>query len=226
MTSIGASNGKLKQRNTDIVDLLPDETTDYFFHISNFYIDKEKLARLEVIRPQKLEHMQISFSHHSPLVVKKLLENIKLIEAKAVRPLEGIVPRGTEVSILDPARITIHTRAELPIVFHLAHGSAMTIPDRSTLERDADYAINEDFARCDVDLDESGNQPVLWLRSGHKVGLPYIMKPRDRAIMRMKIRAPRDAKPGDRFTVQVVQRNTKGELLGGFDIQVNIVDRK
>jgi hypothetical protein len=41
----------------------------------------------------------------------------------------------------------------------------------------------------------------------------------------MRIRAPRDAKPGDRFTVEVVQRNRKGELLGGFDIQVNIVDK-
>jgi hypothetical protein len=225
VTSIGASNGKLKQRNTDIVDMLPDTTTDYFFDMSSFHLKKEKLARLEVIRPQKFEAMEISFSHRNPLVVKKLVENVKLIEARAVRPVEGIATVGTRVSVLDPTRVSIRSRTELPLVFHLARGSAIMAPDRPAPEGDAVDAIDEDFTRCDVDLDESGDMPILRLRPGRRVGLPYMMKPRDRARMRMRIRAPRDAKPGDRFTVEVVQRNRKGELLGGFDIQVNIVDQ-
>lgn len=226
VTNIGSSNGKLKQRNTNIVDLLPDEDTDYFFDISSFHLKKEEFARLEVIRPQKLEKMEISFSHRNPLVVKKLLENVKLIKTKAVRPVEGIAATGTKVSVLEPTRVSIRRGVELPLIFHLARGSSMMVPDQPALEEDAVDAIDEDFARCDVDLDESGNEPVLRLRPGRRVGLPYMMKPRDRARMRMKIRAPRDAKPGDRFTVEVVQRNRKGELLGGFDIQVNIVDKK
>ena len=226
VTSIGASNGKLKQRNTNIVDLLPDETTDYFFDISSFHLKKEEFARLEVIRPQKLENMEISFHHRNPLVVKKLLENVELIKAKAVQPVEAIAAARTEVSVLEPTRVSIRRGAELPLIFHLARGSSIMIPDQPVPEGDAVDRIDEDFARCDVDLAESGDLPVLRLRPGRRVGWPYIMKPRDRVRMHMRIRAPRDAKPGDRFTVEVVQRNRKGELLGGFDIQVNIVDKK
>ena len=225
VTSIGASNGKLKQRNTNIVDLLPDETTDYFFDISSFHLKKEEFARLEVIRPQKLENMEISFHHRNPLVVKKLLENVELIKAKAVQPVEAIAAARTEVSVLEPTRVSIRRGAELPLIFHLARGSSIMIPDQPVPEGDAVDRIDEDFARCDVDLAESGDLPVLRLRPGRRVGWPYIMKPRDRVRMHMRIRAPRDAKPGDRFTVEVVQRNRKGELLGGFDIQVNIVDK-
>ena len=226
VTSIGASNGKLKQRNTDIVDMLPDETTDYFFDISSFHLKKEEFARIEVIRPQKLENMEISFLHHNPLVVKKLLKNVKLIKAKVVQPVEAIAAARTEVRVLEPTRVSIRREAELPIIFHLARGSSIMVPDQPAIEGDSVDRIDEDFARCDVDLDESGDQPVLRLRPGRRVGLPYIMKPRDRVRMQMKIRAPRYAKPGDRFTVEVVQRNRKGELIGGFDIQVNIVKKK
>lgn len=226
VTSIGASNGKLKQRNTDIVDMLPDETTDYFFDISSFHLKKEEFARLEVIRPSKLENMEISFHHRNPLVIKKLLENVELIKAKAVRPIEGITASRTEVSVLEPTRVSIRRGAELPLIFHLARGSSIMVPDQPALEADVSEGIDEDFVRCDVDLAESGDLPVLRLRPGRRMGWPYIMKPRDHARMRMRIRAPKDAKPGDRFNVEVVQRNSKGEFLGGFDIQVNIVDKK
>lgn len=220
----GASLGKLKYRNTDIVDLLPNDTVDYFFEMSNFHIASEEFARLEVIRPQKLENMEISFRHHNPLVVKKLLENVKLIKAKAVQPIEAIAAARTEITVLEPTRVSIRREAELPLIFNFARGSSLMIPDQPFPEGGAVDRIDEDFVRCDVELDESGDQPVLRLRPGHRVGLPYIMKPRDRVRMHMRIRAPRDAKPGDRFTVEVVQRNRKGELLGGFDIQVNIVN--
>lgn len=226
VTNIGASNGKLKQRNTDIVDLLPDESTDYYFDMSSYHLRKEELARLEVIRPPMFKNMEISFKHRNPGIVKKLVENVKLIEKKPVRPMEELGLLETKINVLDPTRVTIHHETKSPLIFHLARGSAIITPDQPALERDVVDAMDENFARCDVDLDESADAPVLRLHHGRKVGFPYIMKPRDRARMHMRIKAPRNAKPGDRFTVEVIQRNRKGELIGGFDIQVNIVDKK
>jgi hypothetical protein len=52
------------------------------------------------------------------------------------------------------------------------------------------------------------------------------MRPRDRTTLRVTVRAPADAVPGDRFTVQFVQRNAKGELVGGFDVNVRVVAKK
>lgn len=226
VTSVGASNGKLKQRNTDIVDLLPDEETDYYFDMSSFHLKKEELMRLEVIRPPKFEAIEISFKHRNPAVVKKLIENVKIIEAKAIKPIEVKTGLGTKVNVLDPARVSIHRGTESPLVFHLARGSAIMAPDQAAPEEELADIMDEDFTRCDVNLDESGDAPVLRLRHGSKVGFPYIMKPRERARMQMKIKAPRNARPGDKFTVGVVQRNRRGHLIGGFDIQVNVVKRK
>jgi hypothetical protein len=52
------------------------------------------------------------------------------------------------------------------------------------------------------------------------------MRPRDRTTLRVTVRAPADAVPGDRFAVQFVQRNAKGELVGGFDVNVRVVAKK
>ena len=59
VTHIGASNGKLKQRNTDIVDLLPDEATDYFVDVSNYKLIRPMLTRLEIVRDPKWRNVEV-----------------------------------------------------------------------------------------------------------------------------------------------------------------------
>lgn len=224
-TTIGASNGKLKYRNTDIVDLLPNDTVDYFFEISNFRLAKKELVRLEVIRPQKWENVEIGLHHQNPGFIKELWRAMEVIEATAVKPIEEAVRPGTEVRMLQPTKVAVGRMGERQLIFNLARDSSVMVPDRSTGEVDVSAKIDEDFLRRDADLITLKDKAYLRLRPGHRVGLPYVMKPRDRTTLNVKIKAPKDAKPGDQFTIEAIQRNTKGELRGGFDIQVNIVKR-
>ncbi len=85
------------------------------------------------------------------------------------------------------------------------------------------YARLSDFARSDVDLVTEGKESFLKLGPGLRAGFPYLMKPRDRAKLRVRIKAPPQAKPGEQFKVEVLQHNTRGELVGGFDVLVRVV---
>lgn len=225
-TTIGASNGKLRFQNTTIKDMVPDTDADFLFSTSSYHIAKKQLARLEVIRPPKWENMEISFHHHNPHFIKELWHNIEAIEATFVKSLEEVIKTGTEVHVLEPTKIAMCSKAgETPLILNLARGSSLMVLDQSIQEADISAKIDADFVRRDADLITSKTSSYLRLRPGHRVGLPYVMKPRDRVTIKMRIKAPTDAKPGEQFTVEVIQRNTKGELIGGFDVQVNIVDK-
>jgi len=205
------------------VDMLPDETADFFFTMSNYYIAKEEPVRLEVVRPSKWEDIEISFHHHDRRVVKELWQRMKVIESKALKPLEEVIGYQTQMKVLQPTKIAVGPRDE-QLILNLARSSSLVVPDRPTEGIMA--GIDEEFVRRDADLIELVDRAYLKLRPGHRVGLPYVMKPRDRVTMNVKIRAPKDAKPGDQFTIEVVQRDTKGESIGGFDVQVNIVNKR
>lgn len=224
-TTIGASNGKLRYRNTTIEDMVPDADADFLFNTSSYHIAKEQMARFEVIRPPKWKDMEISFHHHNHHFIKELWRDIEAIEAKFAKPIEEAIKTGAEVHVLEPTKIVMRSKpGETPLILNLARGSSLMVPDQSIQEADIGAKIDADFVRRDADLITSKTGSYLRLRPGHRVGLPYVMKPRDRATIKMRIKAPKDAKPGEQFTVEVIQRNTKGELIGGFDVQVKIVD--
>lgn len=83
----------------------------------------------------------------------------------------------------------------------------------------------KEFVRNDADLVNEKDKSFLKFCPGLRVGLPYVMKPRDRTKLKVKIRAPKNAKPGEQFKVGIQQHNAKGELIGGFDVLVNIVNK-
>jgi hypothetical protein len=83
----------------------------------------------------------------------------------------------------------------------------------------------KEFVRNDTELVDEKDQSFLKFRPGLRVGLPYVMKPRDRFKLKVKIKAPKDARTGEHFKVEILQHNAKGELLGGFDVLVNIVNK-
>lgn len=222
-TTIGASNGKLKYRNTDIVDLIPNDTADYFLELSNYLILKEEVVQLEVVRPVEWEHVEVAFHHHNPRLIKELWKKMEVIEAKVSKPAEEVIKPATQVRVLEPAKMAVSPRMGPALIFNLATGSSIMVPDQPVPAADFDSKIRKDFVRRGTDLVELKGKVYLRLRPGRRVGFPYVMKPRDRTALNMKIRVPKDAKPGDKFTIEVIQRNAKGELIGGFDVQVNVV---
>ena len=184
-TNISTGNGKIRYRNTNIVDLVPDEAADYYFSTSNYHLRKEELIRLEVIRPKKWENLEITLHHFSPDVINKMWRNIKDIPATIKMVLDGI-----------------------------------------SQKTDFNGKLKTNFLQHNVDLVANKTETFLKFRSGYSIGLPYLMKQRDRTKFKIRIRAPKEAQPGDTFNVQFNQYNMKRELIGGFDIQVNIKAKK
>ncbi|HSD57830.1 MAG TPA: M36 family metallopeptidase [Methanotrichaceae archaeon] len=223
-TTIGASNGKLRYRNTDVIDLAPDDFADCYFTISSYHAISEQVVRMEVIRPPNLENLEVTFHHRDPQVIKALWQDMQAIESAAIRPREEIAALRSELKILDSTRIAVGLRPEEPsFLLNLARGSTIAIPDKVGKETRA--IMDADFTRQDADMVALEKQTYLKLRSGLRVGWPYLMKPRERLTLKMRVKAPKGAKPGDRFKVEVLQRDVEGVLIGGFDLQINIVDK-
>lgn len=223
VTTIGASNGKLGQRNTDIVDLLPDATADYFFTISNYHIAKPQLVRLELARQPRWENLEVTLHHHDPRVIKAFWEEMEILKPTAAKPAE-IAAEWPEVRVLEATRVAVgFGLGQSKLLINLASGSSFVVPDQPYPARDELTDINEDFFKRDVELVSKRDQTFLRLSPGLQVGLPYKMMPRERLTLMVRIKVPRNARPGDRFKVEMIQRDAQGGFIGGFDVLVNVV---
>ncbi|MFZ5773292.1 MAG: M36 family metallopeptidase [Thermodesulfobacteriota bacterium] len=224
--SIGASNGKLRQCNTDIIDLLPDESADFQFTISNFHIKKERLVRLEVIRPDRWPGLLVSFSHHNASVIEELLQQAQQLEVKPLAGQQELLVEGQPaVRFLDAARVEVEGgKADEQIVLNLAPDSTMMLRKSEPAAQSA--AAKSVFTRCDAVLAKQKEGSALRLKPGIRTGFVYMMKPHQRRTLKVTVKAPAGAKPGEEFTVEFVQRNARGEFIGGFDVRVRVVARK
>ncbi|NYT02271.1 MAG: hypothetical protein GKC10_05920 [Methanosarcinales archaeon] len=226
-TTIGTGNGKLQYRNTDVVDVVIDGSADCLFSISSYHALMEKTVRLEVVRPPNYENMEVSFHHQDPRVIQSLWQNMQAIEASVLKPQPVIAGPRSEMIVLEPTRIAVALHPEQPsVLLNLARGSTISVPDRAAPEASALSRVSPEFVRRDVSMVIRDNQSHLQLSAGLKAGWPYLMKPRQRLTLRMKIKAPKGARPGDRFKVEVFQRDSEGTLIGGFDLVLNIVEKR
>lgn len=238
VTTIGASNGKLRQRNTDIVDLIPGDTMTYLIDLGNIALAKPELLRFEVIRDPRFPATQLTFSHSNPRLLKALLEGVKEkvggeeIGGGLIQPVlpPGGKPRFTTpvVRVLDPVRVRIDAGAGLAragvggvgLLLDLAAGSAVLSPEQDGAQ---DEAVDDAFLASDADLETSDAGTKLTMRSGVKVGFPYLVRQRQRAVVKFSVTAPKDAQPGDHVTTTMIQRTARGEVMGEWDITVRIV---
>lgn len=231
VTNISSSDGKLKQRNTNIVDAVAGDTLDYFLDISNYKIHHPELARLEFIREPEWQHVGISLHHPNKRFLQEFMRRVEYVKPGVVRPLETTA-RISELRILDSTRVEIAMgTAQRPLIMDLAPGSSMPLPGvGATADQASEDAFiapaDPEFMRMDADWVPVKAGAHMAIHTGKRVGLPVVMKPRDRTLLNVKIQVPKNARPGDRFTIVMKQRNKMGELLGEFDIQVNVVDRR
>ncbi len=226
VTSIGASNGKLRQCNTDVVDLVPGDSADFHFTISNFHLKYEELVRLEVIRPDRWPGLAVSFSHHNKYVISELLQQARELAVQRVSVQEEMLAvQQPSVRFQQATRIEVasSTPGE-QIVLDLAPNSSMRLKTTAVSSQSATSLA--EFSRCDAVAVKQELGSVLMLKPGIRTGFVYTMKPHQRRTLKVSVQAPADAKPGDEFTVEFVQRNAKGEFIGGFDVLVRVVEKK
>ena len=222
VTTLGGSNGKLRQMNTTIVDQIPDANADFLFTVSNYYIAKPQWIRLELIRPAPWENLEVTLSHHDPTQIQKLWNNIEKIQKL---PVKTEVPAVSppEVKIIESTKIAVSVSPEKPwLLIDLARGSTLRTSDQPAYVEET----RDDFVHPDVDLVNMKGQMLMKFRPGLKAGLPFEMIPRERVTLKVTIKVPSNAKPGDKIKAEMTQNDAAGNLVGGFNVLINVVAKK
>jgi hypothetical protein len=231
-------HNNLAQKNLTVVDLAPNDSVVIPFHLGNINLLEPGAYRIEVRRPQKWTSLPVSIVHKDPEILKKLFNSTEVtqgIETATHAGMPVIKPKSV-LRFLEPARIEIlhsGTRIE-PVRLNLGKDSSMDIgkeEESSTLLTTA----NTKFSDKDREASLVQHKPTIANNSlgettstnitfhpGVLAGFPIALKPRNEIQVGLKITAPADAKSGDSMEMQVVQRNAKGEIVGGITVQVNI----
>ena len=226
VTTIGASGQKLRQRNTDIVDLLPDEGADYYLDLGNFNILKPQLARFEIFRDPRGPQAEISFHHPDHFFLRRLLKSVELVK-KPILFGRGATESLRRVEVLESTRVSLPT-AGGPMVFNLAAGSSLEMMRDVSGSADDELTAalaDEQFLHNAMEVVESDDGDLMRPLAGATAGFTYALLPRRRYMVKIRVKAPRNAKPGDKMVVAMRQRSYRGEVLGEFDIHVNVVTR-
>lgn len=224
--SLGGGNGKLYQRNTDVVDAVPGDTLDYQLVISNYHIQHEQLVQLEVMRPEQWEKAEVWFGHRDPRVIETLWQKAGKLEMIASEPVSEVIGIGPEIWVLEPTRLMVGGMSdEAGVIFNLARGSTFAVPRVESTERLRRAALGAGLIQRKAELVKEMGQTQMKLLPGHVAGFPYVMQPRERTTLDVHFKVPADAKPGEQLKFEVIQRNDKGELIGGFDVLVNVIAR-
>lgn len=226
VTHIGGSGQKLKQRNTDIVDLLPDEAADYYLDLGNFNVLRPQLARFEIFRDPRGPQAEISFHHPDRYFLRRLLKSVELVKKPILIGREEVEPLR-RVEMLEPTRVSFKTVGG-PMVFNLAAGSSLEMMRDVAESEESELTAalgDEQFMHNAMEMVEGDDGDMLRPIAAATAGFTYALFPRRRYLVKLRVKAPRGAKPGDKMVVAMRQRTYKGEVLGEFDIHVNVVAR-
>lgn len=223
-THQGASNGKLYQRNSDVVDAAPGDTLDYEVAIGNYHILKEEVVHLEVVRPPEWEEAEVRFGHRDPRVIQGLFTGAGELEAHGLQPVGEEIGPTAELHVLDPARLLVPGFGDEPgLILTLARNSIVTVPRAAAAQRLRRAARGADQYRRNVEMVTFQGAEQMKLLSGPRLGFSHVMRPRERTVLHVYIQVPADATPGRQLKYAVEQRNEDGQFIGGFDITVNVV---
>ena len=207
-------HNNLAQKNLTVVDLHPDTHFDMFFQLGHLGRLEAETVRLEVIRPERFPGLELQLMHQDPKVLEGFFKGA---EGLATLPQASATPLATNrVRLLDPARVQFSGNALMRL--HLAADSVIE------LDAAAPKAVNQEaLQRRTATLVEAAGVAAIRFLPGRVAGLPVVLKPGMGVSTVLRLQAPKEAKPGESFEVQVVQRDGQGAITGGITVQINVV---
>jgi len=246
-------DNNLAQKNLTIVDLLPNDTADVTFRVGNLLIRRPELFRLEVLRPAGLEKLELGIVHPNREIANLLQKSIREVAVKdpghlvsginirnrvtlAENLSHATLNRSTVLTALEGARFRIGDIGMLDddnnssLELHLAPGSEILRLESQNTQNTADFEsqdnepLDADFAFSDVDVIEDENgRTELRFQPGRIAGFPLRINPKLHIPLKLRVKAPRNAKRGETHEVHLQQRDRKGRVVGGVTVQINIV---
>ena len=217
-------HNNLAQKNLVIVDIMPGESGDMSVVLGSRHIKEARYYTIELYRPKNELELPVSVIGQSAKAMGKLVRAGREFVHK---PLGIIVPRE-EVGLrfLDTARVELTgvEARERGVTLELESGSTLTWGGLA--ERKAPPAARyiPKFAPASLVEEKNGGTAVVFAR-GPASGIGIALRPWQIVRTVLRFTVPKDAKPGEHFDLDLVQRGEDGRIEGGVAVRVNVQKR-
>ncbi len=205
-------HGNLAQKNVVVLAAAAGDTLAVKFRVGNRLRPAAELATLEL--RTATPRLGFSLSAHP-----EVLKGIAL--AAATPPTARTVPRAatTPIHVLDHTRVAVPQAGSAgPVVLHLAPGSAITLGDTSPALSEA--TITQSWSAARPVTGAGGEMTALSFAPASVVRVPVKLPTRTDIEFSVSVNVPSDAMRGDTETVDIVQRNEAGTVVGGIRLRI------
>ncbi|MCP4285553.1 MAG: HAD hydrolase-like protein [Gammaproteobacteria bacterium] len=214
-------HNNLAQKNLTIVDLIPGESGEILVVLGSRQIEEACYYTIELYRPKNALELPVSVIGQSAKAMGKLVRAGREFVHKAL----GVVVPREEVGLrfLDAAcvELTGVKAGEKGVTLKLESGSTITwsgLAERKALSA-ARYTPK--FAPASLVEEKNGGTAVAFAH-GPASGIGIALRPRQIVRTVLRFTVPKDAKPGERFDLDLVQRGEDGRIEGGIAVRVNV----
>ncbi len=206
----------LAQKNLIVVDLVPGDSVVVPVQFGNLGSGSGRKHRIEVLRPVEFPELKVQLVHRRRELLQELTQP----------GVAGLVPstRQPEVSrvrFVESALVEIRSaggRAAEAVRLRLGRDSMLMLGSRPEVSGERGSLLGD----VQADLVEDPSGAALELHPGPAAGIPVTLRPRSPVTVGVKVTVPRDAKPGSRGDVHVVQRDADGNIVGGVTLQIGV----
>lgn len=217
----------LGQKNLTILEMAAGETTEMKVVIGSRAAKLAQAVTLEFWRPSVGTQLEAKFHTEIP----------RMLEAAIARA--GTIPRAP-VTVTDPRthlglRFLDSARVELrglisddreAAVLHLAAGTSLDFAPETKDQLPAEQVLRRK-SRAPAPLSarlvkDTKDRPAVQFSDGKSSAIALGLRESETLKIRLTLRVPKNATPGERITVDLIQRGSDGVILGGISVEIQV----
>lgn len=217
----------LAQKNLAIVNAIPGDSLTFSFQVGSQFLQAAERFTLEVQRASKFSTLPISLFTKDP----KIFAGPVIADAgdgaaeAAAAPPTPVAPPPPTIRFLDPARVEITQGTSRAVRMNLGRGSTLDLDPALAEEKPADIVVEEEVQDVKPVTDAAGISSLA-IKPGILGRVPITLLPRSPVEVGMKFQVPANSKVGEPIDVDVVQRDSKNNIVGGVTMQVIVGKKK
>lgn len=217
----------LAQKNLAIVNAIPGDAMNFAFQVGSQFLQQAERFTLEVQRASQFSTLPISIFAKDPKIFAGPVIGDAGDGEEAGTTAAPVAPPPPTIRFLDPARVEITQGTSRSVRMNLGRGSTLDLD--TALGQESSGGGNPDFEAEMNDVrpvtDANGISTVA-IKAGIVGRVPITLLPRSPVEVGMKFQVPATAKVGEAIDVDVIQRDSKNNIVGGVTMQVIVGKKK
>ena len=213
----------LGQKNLTILEMEAGETAEMAVVIGSRAMRAAQAVTLELWQPTAGPRLTAQLRTEVPRMLDTAVARVG--DIRAATPVAAAPQPATGMRFLDPARVELRSMAgddAEATVLQLAAGSSLDFtpqvdvaPPTKVKQRPAAPLT----ARL-VQTKKDG--PMVQFTDAKSSAIALGLRPSETLKTRLSLAVPKDAEPGKRITIDLIQRGADGTILGGISVEVRV----